>query len=237
MKRHLSFNRSFRGVTFLLLLAVAFTVPGAGWGNVAASGEEWRPIDPADLALKAPIVEPDADAEAIFWDIRVDDGGENDLVLSHYVRIKIFTELGREKRSKIDIPYFNNTKIKDVAARTIKPDGSIIELAKEDILEKTVVKVSGLKLRTKSFAFPGIEPGAIIEYKWKEVISNSSANNLRLVFQRDIPVQSITYRIKPAGSSGSLDVHAFNMERPTFQKEKNGFYATTVTKMRAFHED
>ena len=35
----------------------------------------WRPVDPADIALKAPIVEPDADAEAIFWDIRVDDGG------------------------------------------------------------------------------------------------------------------------------------------------------------------
>ena len=29
---------------------------------------------------------------------------------------------------------------------------------KEDIIEKTVVKVSGLKLRTKTFAFPGIEP-------------------------------------------------------------------------------
>ena len=40
-----------------------------------------------------------------------------------------------------------------------------------------VVKVSGLKLRTKTFAFPGIEPGAIIEYKWKEVSLNSSANN------------------------------------------------------------
>ena len=83
-------------------------------------------------------------------------------------RIKIFTERGREKESKIDIPYLTGTKIKDVAARTIKPDGSIVELAKEDILEKTVVKVSGVRLRTKSFAFPGIEIGAIIEYKWKE---------------------------------------------------------------------
>jgi hypothetical protein len=114
------------------------------------------------------------------------------------VRIKIFTERGRDQYSKIDIPYIGGIKIKDVAARTIKADGSIIELLKDDIIEKTVVKVSGLKLRTKTFAFPGIEPGAIIEYKWKEVRSNSSANNMRLQFQRDIPVQAVTYRIKPA---------------------------------------
>jgi hypothetical protein len=99
-----------------------------------------------------------------------------------------------------------------------------------------VVKVSGLKLRTKTFAFPGIEPGAIIEYKWKEVISNSSANNLRLQFQRDIPVQAVTYHIKPAGSM-SLDVRAFNMNEPKFQKEKNGFQVATVNNMPAFREE
>jgi hypothetical protein len=31
-------------------------------------------------------------------------------------------------------------KIKDIAARTIKPDGSIVELKKEDIYERTIVK-------------------------------------------------------------------------------------------------
>ena len=224
-----------RSILFLVIAALLIAPIGAMRPSLAA-GEEWRPIEPADLALKAAVVEPNADAEAIFWDVRVDDGGENDLVLSHYVRIKIFNERGREKYSKIDIPYFNNVKIKDVAARTIKPDGSIVELAKTDIIEKTVVKASGLKLRTKTFAFPGIEPGAIIEYKWKEVRSNSSANNLRLQFQRDIPVQSITYHLKPAGST-VVDVRPFNMDRPKFEKEKNGFQVATVTNMPAFREE
>src|SRR5690349_25131796 len=108
-------------VSFLLVVTLLL-------GSIAtvSAGEEWRAIEPADLALKAAVVEPNADAEAIFWDIRVDDGGQNDLVLSHYVRIKIFNERGREKYGKIDIPYFNGIKIKDVAARTIKPDGTII---------------------------------------------------------------------------------------------------------------
>src|ERR1041384_3267627 len=228
--------KCFRVLLFPLLITIMLVATGTHWSKVSAGGEEWRPIDPADLALKAAVVEPNADAEAIFWDIRIDDGGENDLVLNHYVRIKIFTERGRDQYSKVDIPFLPSVKIKDVAARTIKPDGSILELLKEDIIEKTVVKVSGLKLRTKTFAFPGIEPGAIIEYKWKEVRSNSSADNMRLQFQRDIPVQAVTYRIKPAGSS-VVDVHPFNMDRPTVEKEKNGFLVATVSRMPAFREE
>jgi uncharacterized protein DUF3857/transglutaminase superfamily protein len=223
-----------RSVLFLVILALL--IAPLGTIRSSAAGEDWRAVDAADLALKAAVVEPNADSEAIFWDIRVDDGGENDLVLSHYVRIKIFNERGREKYSKIDIPYINGVKIKDIAARTIKSDGSIVELAKNDIIEKTVVKANGLKLRTKTFAFPGIEPGAIIEYKWKEVRSNSSAQNLRLQFQRDIPVQAVTYHLKPAGSS-IVDVRAFNMDKPQFQKEKNGFQVATVKNMPAFREE
>jgi Domain of Unknown Function with PDB structure (DUF3857)/Transglutaminase-like superfamily len=218
-----------------MVVAALLVTPLSAIRNSAA-GEDWRPVDAADLALKAAVVEPNADSEAIFWDIRVDDGGENDLVLSHYVRIKIFNERGREKYSKIDIPYINGVKIKDIAARTIKSDGSIVELVKNDIIEKMVVKANGLKLRTKTFAFPGIEAGAIIEYKWKEVRSNSSAQNLRLQFQRDIPVQAVTYHLKPAGSS-FVDVRPFNMDKPKFEKEKNGFQVATVKNMPAFREE
>src|ERR1041384_8042814 len=228
--------KCFRVLLFPLLVIVMLAATGTHWSKVSAGSEEWRPVDPADLALKTAVVEPNADAEAIFWDIRIDDGGQNDLVLNHYVRIKIFTERGRDQNSKIDIPYVDGIKIKDVAARTIKPDGTIVELGKEDIIEKTVVKVSGLKLRTKAFGFQGSEPGAIIEYKWKEVRSNSSANNMRLQFQREIPVQAVTYRIKPAKDI-SWDVRPFNMDRFDFQREKNGFDVTTVSRMPAFREE
>src|ERR1044072_2571402 len=194
---------SRRWILFVVFILVCASINGGSLRTLAA-GEEWRPVEAADIALKTPVVEPNADAEAIFWDIRIDDGGAYDLVLNHYVRIKIFTERGRDEHSKVDIPYAGNVKIKDVAARTIKPDGTIIELAKEDIIEKVVVKVNGLKLRTKTFAFQGIEPGAIIEYRWKEVVTNSSP---------------------------------FNMPKFEFKKEKGGYQTTTVTNMRAFHEE
>jgi hypothetical protein len=96
-------------------------------------GDGWRPVDPAELSLKAPVVEKDADAEALFWEVHIDDTLEG-VVFNHYIRIKIFTERGREDQSKIDIPFGkfsrkgHNVAIKDIAARTIKPDGSIVEL-------------------------------------------------------------------------------------------------------------
>lgn len=238
MKSTPSLKRNSRLLILPILAAVVLAASSVGSRSVKAEDPVlWRPVDPSELALKAPVVEPDADAEAIFWDIRIDDGGDNDLVLSHYVRIKIFTDRGREKLSSIDIPFLNGTKVKDVAARTIKPDGSIIEVAKTDVLERTIVKVSGVKLRTKTFAFPGVEIGSIIEYRWKEVISNAGANNMRLDFQRDIPVQSITYHIKPSDSTASFDIRSYHMEAPEFEKEKNGFEFITVTKMPAFREE
>src|ERR1044072_588700 len=132
--------RSRRSILFAVVLLICASL-NAGSFKALAVGEEWRPVDPADIALKTPVVEPNADAEALFWDIRIEDGGAYDLVLNHYVRIKIFTERGRDEHSKVDIPYAGGIKIKDVAARTIKPDGTIIELANEYIIEKEVVKV------------------------------------------------------------------------------------------------
>ncbi|HEY8188874.1 MAG TPA: DUF3857 domain-containing protein [Pyrinomonadaceae bacterium] len=204
--------------------------------------DDWRPVDPADLALKASVVEKDADAEALFWEVRIDDNPEGDLIFSHYIRIKVFTERGRESQSKIDIPFGRifgiDIKIQNISARTIKPDGSIIELKKGDVFERTLAKASGLKFKAKSFAMPGLEPGCIIEYRWQEVRVNQSADNVALDFQRDIPVQRVKYLIKPYPFEGlgmrSITLHGQNSP---FVKEKEGFYSTTMTNMPALHEE
>src|SRR2546429_4990112 len=61
----------------------------------ARAGDDWRPVTPEDLAMKTPVVEKGADAEAIFWEIKIDDDQQG-LILTHYVRIKIFTDRGKE---------------------------------------------------------------------------------------------------------------------------------------------
>lgn len=207
----------------------------------ALAGDEWKPIDPAHLSLSAPLVEKDADAEAIFWEVRINDAAQ-DLIFQHYVRIKVFTERGKESQSKIDIEYLGLNTITDVAGRTIKPDGTIVELKKDAVFDRTIVKLGGIKLKAKSFAMPAVEPGSIVEYRWKEVRPYQSANYVRLQFQRDIPVQSVKYYIKPAQlnvaySSGGMMSLSFNGEIQPFIKEKDGFYSTSMRNIPAFREE
>jgi hypothetical protein len=204
------------------------------------AGDDWRAIDPAELALKASVVEKDADAEALFWEVRVDDGDAGEIVFSHYVRVKVFTERGKESQSQIDLQYFGGNKIKDINARTIKPDGSIIELKKEDVHERTIVKASGLKVKAKSFAMPGVELGAIIEYRWREVHGDSDANYVDLQFQRDIPVRSVSYLVRPYTGpyAQGLAYKEFHMPPGVkFEKAKGGFYRVSLTNVPAYREE
>jgi hypothetical protein len=207
-----------------------------------AAAEDWKVVDPAELALKTPTVEKEADAEGLFWEVRIDDSPDGDLIFTHYLRVKVFTDRGRESQSKIDLPFGNfygsEVKIKDIAARTIKSDGSIVELKKEDIFERTIVKVSGLKVKARSFAMPSVEPGCIIEYRWREVRVKSTAHYLRLQFQRDIPVRRVQYLIKPYDYEGlSFNSVTMHGQSSPWVKEKNGFYSTTMTNMPAMQEE
>src|SRR5882724_324021 len=185
-------------VGLVLCLTVCCLILIATASSVFA--DDWKLIDPATLALKASIVEKDADAEAIFWEVHLTDELDGDTprtVMNHYIRIKIFSERGRESQSKIDIPFLSNWRVTGIAARTIKPDGSIVELKKEDVFERTIKKENRLNIKAKSFAMPGVEPGSIIEYRWKEIKNDRLANYIRLYFQRDVPVQFVKYYIKP----------------------------------------
>jgi hypothetical protein len=85
---------------------------------------------------------------------------------------------------------------------------------------------------------PGVEPGCIIEYRWREVRVRSDANYLRLQFQRDIPVRRVQYLVKPyqyeGASFNSITMHGTSSP---WVKEKNGFYSTTMMNMPAVQEE
>jgi len=72
--------------------------------SALARGDDWLPIDLTDPALKCLVVEKDADAEVIFWEVRLDDDPKVGRVFSQYVRIKVFTERGREKLGSASQP-------------------------------------------------------------------------------------------------------------------------------------
>jgi hypothetical protein len=199
------------------------------------AAEPWQPVDPAQLALKTPVVEKDADAEAIWWEMRVEKQEERALV-SHYLRIKIFNDRGRETQSTVEIPHYNKLRVRDVAGRTIKPDGQIINLNPGDVFDKEVLRARKITVNVISFALPGVEPGAIIEYRWTE--EYKSADFVKLELQRDIPVQSLKLALK--GKSGyftTQKMRYYHTPDLIFRDEAKDFRSTTLTNVPAFRPE
>jgi hypothetical protein len=208
-----------------------------GLSQVAFAGDEpWREVTPAELQMKTPKVESDADAEAIFWEVRIDDSSEEKLTQKHYVRVKIFTERGREKYSKFDIPFTKGIKIKDLSARVIKADGTIVEILKTDIFEREIIKAGGIKIKAKSFAVPNIEPGAIVEYRYKQIDDDAGAVGMKLKMQQDVPVQTLSYYYKPYNSKVP-DFKSYVDRSMSFSKDKNGYYLASKTNVPSFKEE
>lgn len=233
--KFLSFPRQRPYALLFSLCAVLALAASAAAGDAV----EWRPVTPAELKMDKPVVEPDADAEAIFWEITLDDKKRTKMTMSHYVRVKIFTERGREKFSKFDIPFVKGIKIENVAARVIRPDGSVTELQPGDIFEREIVKAGKLKVRAKSFAVPNIEPGVIVEYQYEEVRKNDSVSGERLSFQRDIPMQKVAYYVRPYKDT-SLETTPYNMTGDTRfvdDRERKGFQVLSRTNVPALKDE
>ena len=209
--------------------------------SLTSAAADWRPVEPSELAQKQPRIEPAADAEAIFWDVRIEDrveGGSVSLQLTHYLRIKIFTPHGKEQFATVEIPRTGSRSLKDVAARTVKPDGSIVEVKKEAIFERELVSAKNLKMRGITFALPNLEVGDIIEYRYREIRDDEIADYMRLDFQREIPIWNVAYHLKPLTQvPWGMRSLAFQCEDRAFQKEKDGFYVASMTNMPAFKEE
>lgn len=90
------FNRVLARVFFPLACFLLAAVP-------ARAGDDWRPIDPGHLAMKEPVVEKDADAEALFWEVRINDAAQ-DLVFTHYIRIKCLPSAEKNRRAESTLP-------------------------------------------------------------------------------------------------------------------------------------
>lgn len=214
-----------------------------------AQDNDWRPVTPEELQMKTPKVEPDADAEVLFWEVRVSDEyvprSGFKTVLRHYIRTKIFTEKGRDDNNRIDLDYGKagdlgvDLSVKDIAARTIDPGGSIAEVKPSDIFERETVKGKGIKFLSKSFVLPNVKVGSIVEYRWTEIRGNSLSYFVRLKLAREIPVRYVKYYIKPVAApyfNLGMRVHSINTSSH-FTPDAGGYYSTSMEDIPSFKEE
>jgi hypothetical protein len=204
----------------------------------------WPPLSDTDRALKAPIVEKDAGAEILQWRVHVVDeytGQDLQRVSYNFIRLKIFDEKGKEKAATIDLPYREPGAILDVAARTIKADGSILEVDKKTIYKRDLVRSGGRNAKVVSFALPAVEAGSIVEYRWKQTEDDNRFRYLRLHFAREFPVQKVTYFIRPLSSdfvgTDPMFLAPFNCKPTPVQRTSDGWNATSLENVAAVHDE
>lgn len=222
---------------FALALGLSIIAVLAGPPRGARAEKDWPPLPPEQRALAHPTVEPDADAEALLWEVRVDDQLDATGVLSirdHFLRVKVFTQKGAQEwtRHEVDYPRKGVT-ISDLAARTLRADGSIVAMNKKAISDETLVKTRDGSLKRISFALPGVEPGCIVEYRYREYLRTDDVYASTYPFQLDIPVEKVVYRIRPLAFAGlymrQLTFHVVTQETPP----EGGYYVTTALNLPA----
>jgi hypothetical protein len=182
----------------------------------------WRDITPEEFAQKEPLVDPDYGAEIIFSETTlhqqlIETGTTGSF--QTYNRIKVFNEKGVEELANFELTYSKGREIRRVEGRTIKPDGTIIKLEKEDIFDQEVIRKGRSNIRATSFAFPNLEPGDIIELQYSQR-SGNSAYFVEVDFLNNLPAQRVNRKITPFNVSGiGSKIIWYNM--PGFEGKPN----------------
>ena len=162
-------------------------------GQVANS---WQPVPKEDLELKDNPANPGSSAMILERQIYTDDEKR---VQTEWVRIKIFTEAGRDYADVV-IPYFEKrTTIEEVRARTVRPDGTAIPFSGA-VFDKIIVKSKKFSYHAKAFTLPGVEIGSVIEYSyalhWKDRFPDYITNSGAYMFQDGWTVPTTTWVIQ-----------------------------------------
>jgi hypothetical protein len=194
----------------------------------SSADDEWLPINPADLALKDNPSSPGSHAMILYRREHTDS--ENAFVTEYY-RIKIFTEEGK-KQGDVEIPFVKGRDtVENIRARTIRSDGSIVPFTGQ-IFEKEIVKAGGLKVLEKTFTMPDVQPGCIIEYKYKVQRDRDYYWTVGWSVQQDLFTREADFSIHPPGGAfftPAVYVHTVGLgQQVNPQKQKNGDYAITV---------
>lgn len=203
-----------------------------GLAHPAWAGEDWQPITPEELALKDDPLRPGAAAIILYRETFSD---HNKDIHTHFFRIKILTQDGR-KYTNLELPFVKQIfEIKEVEARTVRPDGKVVPFAGQ-AFERTVVKGRGVKLLAKTLTLPEVEVGSIIDYRYQVKWRTGWAQ--WWIIQEELTLLRGRFTVQPFESSFAT-LHWLTYWLPGKQLEFHGRdYLLAVENVPAFqHED
>ncbi len=150
------------------LAASALFGPGSGGATRVRPSGDWPPVTEEERALARAELDPQADIVILNNERHgkiLRQASEWVNVLTYHWRAKVLTEAGK-RFAEMGIPGGKRSRVTNIQARTIRPDGTIVAVAPDQIFERTARMGGGVKLSRWVFNFPSVEPGAIIEYRY-----------------------------------------------------------------------
>lgn len=148
-----------------VLPAFFFIVLFSVFATAADKPGEWLPVTQQERDIKDVPGYSGSMAVQLYYDYYKD---ENDRFEAVYRRIKILRPAGMDPvtgYSDVEIMLRPGVSLKSLAARTIQPDGTIVEFTGKPF-DKTVSKRQGVKFTAKTFSFPSVTVGSILEYRY-----------------------------------------------------------------------
>jgi hypothetical protein len=226
--------RPWNRVAFSLLFIIscgAFVSPAPTFART-----DWPPLVPEELAMKDNPASPGTQAMVLYREEVVNN---KDSYEDFYYRIKIFTEEGK-KRADVQIEFVKGIiDVKDIRARTIHPDGKIIEFTGQP-LDKLIVKSGDLKVQAKTFTMPDVSAGSIIEYRYRVQFPESLLLNSNWYIQDELYTKRAHFIFIPyQGEVNGVGLLWRSIRVPDVkpQKQKDGSWALDVNDIEGLPEE
>ncbi len=176
---------------FASFFSIALIVLILGLGTTSRADDKFQPVPPDDLKLTSEPLAQGAPAILLYRQVDRDDDEEREF---RYQRIKILTEEGR-KRADVELVFLRESEeIKHINARTIKPDGTIVNFSGE-VYERPVAKSRRAELLAKNFSLPEVEVGSIIEYYY--TIEYKHVYDSHWIVSDDLFTKDARFSLKP----------------------------------------
>jgi transglutaminase-like putative cysteine protease len=172
---------------------------------------------------------------------------------TYSVRIKVLKEEGK-KYADIKISYYDkDTKLEEVHARTISPDGKVTESARQ-IFDREVVKAKKFQVNEKVLTLPNVQVGSILEYSYRlhfkgslpDAFKHPSNYYLRYGFtwpaalwtvQQDLFVRHAEFRLIPVKDARVREYYLNMPKGPSFERMHDGTLRYYMDDIPAYEEE
>ena len=146
-----------------------------------ATASPWGQLTPTELRDRL-TDDPTAGASVVFDRGLITVGPGFRFTFERHRRVQIF-RADAYHFANVEIPHHVSEKVENIEAHTLTPDGQVIEVSRSQVFESRV----GDRIASV-FAFPGVAPGCVVEYRYR-LLSDNFYYLRPWIFQNDIPTE------------------------------------------------